>query len=390
MTPTAISYESHPCFGMASRSKVGRLHLPVAPRANARIKFASETQIKAAMLPEEAINWLERILADGSDIGIVGITGPGDPMAVPDLTLRTLRRVRGRHPEIPLCLTTVGLGADQYAKELKKIGLSHITLLVDAVDPEIAERMYAWIRPSTKTLPLAEAARMLMNEQAKAVTAFKKAGVVVKINTTVYPGYNADHVEAIASSMAALGADIMAVVPFWPGEESGEFPATPDMDLLETVRDRAARHINLMPAWEECGEALIGLDRAEARKAAAIALPRPTRERPNVAVVSTGGMDVDLHLGHAAKVLVYGPRDDGLACLLETREAPKPGSGSARWEQLASLLSDCFVLLTASAGQSPREVLSHSGLVVFITDGEIAPTVDILYGGGKKGNKCKK
>jgi nitrogen fixation protein NifB len=390
MTPTATSHESHPCFGLASRSRVGRLHLPVAPRANSRSKFADSTKIKPAMQPEEALRWLDRTIADGNEIGIVGISGPGDPLAVPGPTLRTLRLVREKYPEISLCLTTCGLGGAPLAGELAEIGLSHVTLLVDAVDPAIAEKMYAWIRPSTKTVPLDQAAEVLVDEQSEAIKAFKKAGIPVKINTTVYPGYNADHLETIAATVAGLGADIMAVVPFWPGEAVGEFPAVPDMDLLETVRDKAARHMDLMPSWEACGESLVGLKETSGRDAHAIALPKPTKERPNVAVVSASGMDVDLHLGHATKALIYGPREDGLACLLEARDLPVPGSGEARWEKLAELLSDCFVLLTSSAGQNPREVLSRNGLTVFITDGEIAPTVDVLYGGGKKGKKCKK
>ncbi|MDD3311614.1 radical SAM protein [Pseudodesulfovibrio sp.] len=390
MTPTAVSYESHPCFGMTSRSKVGRLHLPVAPRANARIRFAPGAKAAPAMLPEEAVSWLEgELSAGGTPVGIVGITGPGDPMATPDATLRTLRMVRGRHPEISLCLTTVGIGVERYAEALKAVGLSHVTLLVDAVDPAVAEGLYAWIRPSTRTMPLPAAARVLVDEQTRAVKALKAAGVAVKVNTTVYPGHNADHVEAIAKTMAGLGADIMAVVPFWPGKEGGEFPATPDMDLLARVRDQVARHINLMPSWEECGEVVSGLEKRRSQGGVSATLPRPTGERPNVAVVSANGIDVDLHLGQAARVLIYGPREDRLPCLLEVRDAPDAGTGAARWQELGELLADCFVLLAASAGPSPRELLARGGLTVMITDGEIAPTVDVLYGGGK-GKKCKK
>jgi len=388
MTPSAVSYESHPCFGMTSRSRVGRLHLPVAPRANARVRFAAEVKARQAMQPEEAANWLDGVIAGGTKVGIVGITGPGDPMATPEPTLRTLRLVRERHPEISLCLTTVGLGADRYAQELAALGLSHVTLLVDAVDPDVAEDLYAWIRPSTKTVPLADAARLLVESQALTVAAFKGAGIPVKINTTIYPGHNDAHVEDVARAMAALGADIMAVVPFWPGKGVTEFSQAPDMDLLEDIRGRVSKHINVMPSWEECAEALVGLEKGECGGAGPV-LPKPAPGRPNVAVVSSSGMDVDLHLGQAAKVLIYGPREDGLACLLEAREAPEAGSGASRWVQLAELLSDCFVLLAASAGPSPREILAKSGLAVLITDGEIAPTVDVLYGGGKK-HKCKK
>ncbi|BCS88015.1 radical SAM protein [Pseudodesulfovibrio sediminis] len=386
MAPTTTHYQSHPCFGMTSRQTVGRLHLPVAPRAHARTKFAGLGKNQPAIMPEEALNWLNHVVAQEKPISIVGITGPGDPLAAPEATLRTLKMVRESHPDISLCLTTLGLSGAEHAEELAALGLSHVTILVDAVDPEIAEKIYAWIRPATKNMPLPEAAKLLMNEQAKSVTAFKNAGITVKVNTTVYPGINAGHVEKVAATMATLGADIMAVVPYWPEEED----SSPDMELLATVRDRAAQHIELMPAWTECGDGLVGLDRPDKCDESICTTPVPTKERPNVAVVSSSGMDVDLHLGHAHKILIYGPREDGLACLLETRDAPEPGSGGKRWETLAKLLNDCCVILTASAGDKPREVLSRKGMSVLITDGEIAPTVDAIYGGGKKGKKCKK
>ena len=105
-------------------------------------------------------------------------------------------------------------------------------------------------------------------------------------------------------------------------------------------------------------------------------------------MVSATGMDVDLHLGQARKLLIYGPREDGLACLLETRQAPDPGSGVSRWEHLADVLHDCFALLAVSAGQRPGEVLGNRGIRVILTEENIEGTVDLLYGGGKK-HKCK-
>lgn len=100
-------------------------------------------------------------------------------------------------------------------------------------------------------------------------------------------------------------------------------------------------------------------------------------------------MDVDLHLGHAVKVLIYGPRGDGLACLLEARELPEPGTGARRWKDLASVIKDCFAILTASAGENPRKILTENGVRVVVTEENIEGCVDVLYGGGKKG-KCKK
>ena len=389
MSKTIAENTSHPCFGMTARKTMGRLHLPVAPRANARIRFSGDNGNKPAMMPEEAVAWLDHVMEQGKPVSVVGITGPGDPLTSPRLTLNTLRMVRDKYPDLSLCLTTLGMNGAEYAEELAEIGLSHITVLVDAVDPEVAEKLYAWIRPAKRTLPLKEASELLVTDQARSVTAFKRAGLTVKVNTTVYPGYNAGHVEQIASTMSSIGADIMAVVPFHSDEGVEDAPQATDMELLSEIRERAARHIDLMPAFSECGENMVGLDSPDKPDARVSILPKPTTERPNVAVVSSTGMDVDLHLGHAIKAMIYGPRGDGLACLLGVRDLPEPGSGSQRWETLAEILGDCFVLLTASAGENPRQILSRKGLPVLITDGEIEGTVDVLYGGGKKGKKNK-
>lgn len=387
MASSVGTYINHPCFGVASRRTKGRLHLPVASRANARIKFSAPGKARQAMQPEVALTWLRSIMDSGTEIDIVGVTGPGDPLATPESTIKTLRLVREAYPDLDLCLTTVGIGGAAAADDLSDIGLSHVTLLVDAVSVEVAERLYAWIRPATKTVPLKEAAGILIREQADAVTALSKAGITVKVNTTVYPGINAGHVEEIASTMAGLGAAIMAVCPHCPGNEAQTDLGPTDAELLATVRDHAARHMELMPAWDECGEDMVGTEKMGPDVVPAAVLPKPTKERPNVAVVSSNGMEVDLHLGHAVKVLVYGPREDGLNCLLETRHAPEPGGGARRWEKLARVLDDCFVLLAASAGEKPKEVLARKGIAVLVTDQEIEGTVDALYGGGKKKGK---
>ena len=89
-----------------------------------------------------------------------------------------------------------------------------------------------------------------------------------------------------------------------------------------------------------------------------------------MAVVSSNGMEVDIHLGQAYQALIYGPREDGLACLLETRPVPEPGSGSERWQVLADTLHDCFAILAASAGESPRRILAEKGITVLITEND--------------------
>ena len=68
------------------------------------------------------------------------------PFATPEKTLETLRLVRKRHPEMLLCVASNGLGVAPYAAELAALGVSHVTLTVNAVDPVVGAKIYAWVR----------------------------------------------------------------------------------------------------------------------------------------------------------------------------------------------------------------------------------------------------
>jgi nitrogen fixation protein NifB len=376
---------------MQIHSPQGRwVNLPVAPRANNRIRFASTKETMQAMIPVQALAWLDDLLDKGDKIDGVNISGPGDPLADLGPTLETLRLVRQKYPAMALGVVTLGLGGAQAAERLVKAGVSHVTLLVDSVDLEVVKRLYAWIRPGTKTVPLFTAAEVLQDEQRKATIAFLQAGCKVQVRTTIYPGYNDAHAEEIARTMAALGVKAMVLLPFDPATEGEEMLEQPSHELMVRVRDQVAKYLTVVavPVKIQAGRMADGS--GESCCSMASTLPKPSAGRPNVAVVSSNGMEVDLHLGHAITALIYGPREDGLVCLLGTRSLPEPGVGASRWEILAGTLEDCFVLLAASAGESPRKVLSSHGISVLITEDNIEGSVEVLYGGGKNGKKCRK
>lgn len=374
-------------------SQSRRLSLPVAPHANARLRFAPAQPLGPVMSPEEALAWAAQVLGSTGPPPQVVIAGPGDPLATVGLTLKTIRLLKQKYPSLTVEIVTSGLGGEQYAPLLDEEGVGLVTLRVDAVDPEILVKLFAWIRPGRKTVSLAEGAEILLGGQAQAVVAFRKAGIKVKLRTTLYPGYNDDHLEQIAQRMAQLGAAAMTLVPFKPGAEEAEspgLPPEPDNGMLATALSRAGKYLeaDLEQEATESGCALLAPVTDGGFVAAA--LPKPSSKRPNVAVVSIGGMEVALHLGQAYQVLIYGPREDGLTCLLGRRDLPEAGGGALRWEKLADSLPDCFALLAASAGAKPKQILKERGITVLITEGEIDGTVDVLFGGGKKKPTCRK
>lgn len=380
-----------PRFGSSARPQAPiRLELPVAARANARLRFAPATKLPPAMLPVQALAWLEEQVNGAVQVEEAHISGPGDPLAAIGPTLETLQLVRRKFAGMTLGLTTLGINAAECAKTLAEHGVSRVTLRVDAVQAGVAQKLYAWIRPGSRTIPLAAATAMLLAEQARAIPALREAGITVTVRTTVYPGINDEHVEHIAARMAELGAEAMLIAPFAPPAGEPDMPAAPDRARLEELAGTAARYLKTVTTGQgpSCGQPT-----APCRSGEAISpsmLPKPGKDRPNVAVVSSNGMDIDLHLGQAAMALIYGPREDGLACLLATRPLPEPGGGGARWESLADSFTDCFALLTSGAGDNPKNILSRRGITVLVTDGNVEGTVDVLYGGGKKGKQCRK
>lgn len=362
------------------------VHLPVAPQVVARTRFSPPTPLRSGclMIPE-AMELLDGVMQErGESITMVAIIGPGDPLATPDITLETVRMVRERYPAVKIGLKTLGIGSERLAGDLARAGVNYVEMQVDGIKTDILEKIYAWIRPGLRTLKVGEAVDLLIREQRNGVSALRFHNIEVTILTTLYPGLNIDHVPKISTAMMVLGAGRMALIPYAPkpgAEVDIEIPAP---QAVQAITEKARTSLPIVePLFlDQPGEA------AGSVAGLAPPLPRPTGKRPNVAVVSSNGIEIDLHLGQAIKLLIYGPRQDGLACLLETRDAPEPGTAE-RWGELAAVLHDCFVILAASAGETPRRVLAEAGIKVLITEDNIEGTVDVLYGGGKKGKKRK-
>lgn len=349
------------------------LKLPIAPVANYRMLRDGDTRPAPAMVPAEAVAWVQALRNGGKNIRSIELIGPGDILATVSRTLDCLKLLGPEIKGADLRLSTIGLGAAEVATDLARLGVVKVTLLVDTVQAETATKLYSWIRPAKKNVPLASASEMLIAAQAAAVEAFTAAGINVAIRTNLVAGINDTELVQIAEIMADIGAS------------SIEIDGKVGVDLEKHVR-LASEYLRATLCSNKLPELL---PPGSPGPCDAVTIPKSTATRPNVAVVSTNGMDVDLHLGQASQVLIYGPRDDGLACLLMARQTPGTGGGSERWQILAKeCLHDCFALLATHAGDVPRKELAELGIQVVLTEDNIEGLVDVLYGGGKK-KKCK-
>ncbi len=395
---------AHPCFNAKTAHSVGRIHLPVAATCNIKCQYCSRKYdcmnesrpgvTSAVLAPEQALKYLERVVEREPRITVVGIAGPGDPMANAAATLQTMKLVRKRFPDMLLCLATNGLALPAHLDELASLGVSHVTITINAVDPAIGEKIYAWARDGKVIYRGADAARLLIARQLESVAGLHERGIATKVNTIVIPGVNDAHVTEVAREVAARGATVMNCMPVYP--VSGtifEDIAEPTDALMSAIRKEAERHLPQVRHCKRCRADAVGLlseDLSGALQAdleACRALPADgnLEAKPYVAVATHEGMLVNQHLGEAARFQIWGPTPGGGYRLIEERHAPRPGSGSKRWEAVAETLKDCRAILVSGIGERPSEILEAACIRPVEMNGFIEMGLDLIYRGGNPG-----
>jgi len=401
----AIDTSKHPCFDKNASHVYGRIHLPVAPKCNIGCNFCnrkydcmneSRPGVTSSVLsPHQAIQYLNRVtdILD-SPVTVVGIAGPGDPFANPDETMQTLRLVREHYQDMILCVASNGLGIGPYIEELAELETTHVTLTINAVDPEIGSEIYRFVRPQKQVYRGLPAAQLLLSRQLDAIAQLSENGITVKVNTIVIPGVNDHHIEAISQTVSGLGADVhncMALIPV--AGTSFESLIEPDVEKMVWVREQSAKYLPQMKHCSRCradAAGKLGEDHQEIINQAlseAASLPikgqEEEQQRPYIAVASYEGVLVNQHLGESEQLWIFGPDSNGNYERIETRPTPIPGGGKERWSDLASRLTDCRALICANAGQKPKVALASHGVRVLVAEGLINEALEAVYAGEK-------
>ncbi|MEW6657848.1 MAG: radical SAM protein [Thermodesulfobacteriota bacterium] len=395
---TKLNINRHPCFNAEVKGECGRVHLPVAPKCNILCNYCnrkfdcvneSRPGVSSAVLnPLQAVSYMEQVLAREPRITVAGIAGPGDPFANPRETMKTIRLVRERFPEILICLASNGLGLLPYLEELAEQKVSHVTITVNAVDPEIGQKIYGWVRDGKVIHRGFEAAELLLRRQLEALAGLKSLGMTVKVNTIVIPGVNDRHVAAVARRMADLQVDVLNLMPVYPNADT-PFAAIPEPEAAQmaALREKADRFLPQMRHCTRCRADAVGLleeDRGEELRGCLTACARQipgSEARPYVAVATKEGMLVNLHLGEALSFQIWGQNGEGFK-LVDERPAPPPGAGAQRWWDLAEVLKDCRAVLVNALGETPRTILEECGLQPLEMGGLIELGLHAVYQGG--------
>ena len=401
-TPKDLS--RHPCFNPEVKGQFGRIHLPIAPKCNIKCNYCnrkydcvneSRPGVTSSILtPEQALVYVEKVLEKEPRIAVVGIAGPGDPFANPNETLETMRLIRGRYPDMLLCLSSNGFALANHVDEIARIGVSHVTVTVNAVDPEISQKIYGWVREGNVIYKGLQAAELLMARQFDAIKKLETHSITVKINTIVVPGINDHHVLEVAKKMQELGVDLLNCMALFPNADTPFADIIePDKKKMDELRKKAEKYIPQMRHCTRCradAVGLLGQDRTDEMRgclSAAAKLPVPSKEvrgRPYIAVATLEGVLINQHLGEAERVQIWSRNDKGLE-LVEERETPKRGCGPKRWLHLARMLGDCRAILVSGIGDTPGKVLSKYGVQPYVMNGFIEMGLDAAFNENEAG-----
>lgn len=392
-------YSHHPCFNAKVKGQFGRVHLPVAPKCNIKCNYCnrkydcvneSRPGVTSTILsPAQALTYMDRVLEREPRITVAGIAGPGDPFANADETLETMRLIREKYPQMILCLASNGLNLAPHVEALAALDVSHVTVTVNGIDPQVVKNVYSWVRDGNVLYRGIQAAELILARQMAAIGKLKEHGITVKINTIVIPGINDHHVEAVAEKMAELGADLFNCMAMFPNADTpfADIPE-PDKELMATLRRTAEKYLPQMRHCTRCRADAVGLlgeDKSEEMAgclAACAALPIiPGQQRPYVAVATLEGVLVNQHLGEAARFQIWEQKEDGSFNLVEERAAALPGGGPQRWHNLARALQDCRAVLVNDLGEAPREILIKMGIRPVTMSGFIDMGLEAVYSG---------
>jgi len=410
---------NHPCYSEEAHHHFARLHLAVAPACNIQCNYCNRKYdcsnesrpgvVSERLLPEQAVRKVLAVAAQVPELSVVGIAGPGDALANPAATFATLEGIRRAAPDLTLCLSTNGLALPAHADRLADLGVRHVTVTVNMIDPEVGERIYPWIAIGGKKLRGQAASRILSERQLSGIARLRERGVLVKVNAVVIPGVNDRHLPAVARAVRQAGAFLVNLVPMLSAAEHGTwFGLTgqrgPSDAELEAVQGACQVDARLMRHCRQCRADAVGrlgedrfeeftmarLPPAPARDAVELRAERrqaieraraiaarqrdealratgglPGGMRARAAVATRSGGLVDQHFGHAREFLVYDVTPAG-AALVGRRVVERYCSGGEGEEDAlgAALrtLADCHAVLTARVGQCPRGQLAAAGI----------------------------
>lgn len=419
--PPAIwdKVKKHPCYSVEAHHHYARMHVAVAPACNMQCNYcnrkydcANESRpgvTSEKLTPEQAAKKVLAVASRIPQMTVLGIAGPGDPLANPDKTFRTFELVAKAAPDIKLCLSTNGLALPDHVDTIARLNIEHVTITINMVDPEIGAQIYPWIFCNHKRYGGVEAAKILTRRQLQGLEMLSARGILCKVNSVMIPGINERHLIEVNKAVKSRGAFLHNIMPLIAGPEHGTVfglkgQRVPTTRELKALQDACEGEMNMMRHCRQCRADAVGLlgeDRSaeftkekivamtvnydpEARKAyqAGIEEERRARSVPRqeqggehaggtsdikvlIAVATKGASLINEHFGHAKEFQVYEVSRSGAKFVGHRRVDHYCQGGHGAQDDLAAIIrsiNDCHAVFVARIGGRPMSELNNAGI----------------------------
>ncbi len=384
--------QTHPCYNCKAH-KYARMHLPIAPKCNISCNYCvrkydcpneSRPGVTTSVLsPQEALQRFLQVKEKVSNLTVVGIAGPGDALANFEATKQTLQLIREQDPDITFCLSTNGLMLPHYAQDLIDLGVSHVTVTMNAIDPVIGARIYKYVDYMGLRYVGEAAAAILLSNQLAGIRLLTSQGVVCKINIVMLKGINDNHIPEVVKKVKELGAVMTNILPMIPvdGSVFEKLEPASEEELLQ-LRKQCGETLTQMYHCRQCRADAIGtLDKDKAQE---FTLPQeklPVQTKLQIAVATKSGMIVDQHFGHASEFYVY-EYGNGNAVFKEKRAVKQYCNGQEECNEaedkmvnIIATISDCKAVIAMRIGEAPKQQLKSKGILTFTTCDKIEKSI---------------
>lgn len=377
--------KTHPCFSCSSAHKYARMHLPIAPKCNISCNYClrkfdcvneSRPGVTTEVLSaEEAFAKYKLVKSKMDNLKVVGIAGPGDALANFDNVKKTLELIREHDPEVTFCLSTNGLMLPFYAQDLIDLGVSHVTITMNAIDPKITAKVYKFVDYLGVTYTGEEGAQILLNNQLSGLKYLADRGIMCKVNIVMLKGINDHHIEEVVKKVKDLGASITNIMQMIPvkGSVFENMPLTSNKEIMD-LRKKCGEHLEQMYHCKQCRADAIGLLGDDQSQKFNKPIDKVTDEKPlRFAIASKSGIGVDMHFGHATEFIIYEYKN-GDAKYIEKRDVEKYCNGKEvceeeedKFAKLSKVVHDCSGVICLRIGDEPKKKFKNMGIEVFMT-----------------------
>lgn len=385
--------KTHPCFSCESAHKYARMHLPIAPKCNISCNYChrkydcvneSRPGVTTEVLnPKEAFEKYKYVKAKMPNLKVIGIAGPGDALANFDEVRETLKLIREDDEEMTFCLSTNGLMLPFYAQELIDLGVTHITITMNAIDPKITSKVYKYVDYLGIIYTGEEAAQILLNNQLSGLKYLTDRGIMVKVNIVMLKGINDNHIYELTKRVKELGASVTNIMQMIPvkGSVFENMPYASNKEVND-MRKKCGENIKQMFHCKQCRADAIGtLNDDQSLKISMEIKDNKTHEKTlKFAVATRGGMTIDMHFGQVDEFYIYEYRN-GSAMFLEKRSINKYCNGEENCEEdgkiakLVNTISDCNGVISLRIGEEPSKKLKENNIEVFMSCDRIEDAV---------------